>query len=87
MRVVTAGLDEDDKVVVKGLMRIRPGTKVAPGTAAAIRPPLESRYPELRADAEWTPLATGIAMTMRADRAPSSDNPVRPGRTTAELSA
>jgi hypothetical protein len=30
LRVVTAGLDADDRVIVNGLMRARPGTKVTP---------------------------------------------------------
>jgi RND family efflux transporter MFP subunit len=30
LRVVTAGLDPDDRVIVNGLMRARPGVKVAP---------------------------------------------------------
>ena len=34
MRVVT-GLDETDRVIVNGLMRVRPGAKVTPATAAA----------------------------------------------------
>lgn len=34
LRVVTAGLEPDDTVVVNGLMRVRPGTKVAPQQAA-----------------------------------------------------
>jgi RND family efflux transporter MFP subunit len=35
LRVVTAGLAADDLVVVNGLMRIRPGAKVAPQQASA----------------------------------------------------
>lgn len=34
LRVVTAGLDADDRVVVNGLMRARPGTKVTPQEVA-----------------------------------------------------
>ena len=49
MRVVTAGLDEDDKVVVKGLMRIRPGTKVAPQMAPAAKTALNATEPEREA--------------------------------------
>jgi hypothetical protein len=30
LRVVTAGLEPDDRVIVNGLMRARPGVKVAP---------------------------------------------------------
>jgi hypothetical protein len=30
LRVVTAGLDPDDRVIVNGLMRARPGVKVTP---------------------------------------------------------
>ncbi len=35
MRVVTTGLDANDTVVVNGLMRVRPGIKVAPEQATA----------------------------------------------------
>lgn len=35
MRVVTTGLSADDRVIVNGLMRVRPGVKVTPQTAAA----------------------------------------------------
>jgi len=35
LRVITAGLTADDVVIVNGLMRIRPGAKVAPQQAAA----------------------------------------------------
>jgi RND family efflux transporter MFP subunit len=35
LRVVTAGLSADDVVIVNGLMRIRPGAKVAPQQASA----------------------------------------------------
>jgi len=34
LRVVTAGLEADDRVIVNGLMRARPGTKVAPQEVA-----------------------------------------------------
>ena len=34
LRVVTAGLDPDDRVIVNGLMRVRPGVKVAPQAVA-----------------------------------------------------
>src|SRR5262249_61189801 len=33
LRVVTAGLDPDDRVIVNGLMRARPGVKVTPQEA------------------------------------------------------
>jgi RND family efflux transporter MFP subunit len=35
LRVITAGLDADDTVVVNGVMRVRPGTKVTPEQATA----------------------------------------------------
>jgi len=35
MRVITTGLDANDSVVVNGLMRVRPGAKVAPEQATA----------------------------------------------------
>ena len=35
MRVITAGLDANDTVVVNGLMRVRPGVKVTPQQATA----------------------------------------------------
>ena len=35
LRVVTAGLEADDRVIVNGLMRVRPGVKVTPQQAAA----------------------------------------------------
>ena len=35
LRVITSGLDADDRVIVNGLMRARPGVKVAPREAAA----------------------------------------------------
>ena len=34
LRVVTAGLESDDRVIVNGLMRARPGVKVAPQEVA-----------------------------------------------------
>jgi hypothetical protein len=34
LRVVTAGLEPDDRVIVNGLMRVRPGVKVAPQAVA-----------------------------------------------------
>jgi hypothetical protein len=39
MRVVTAGLAADDVIVVNGLMRIRPGSKVSPQQATAATTP------------------------------------------------
>lgn len=35
LRVITAGLDPDDTIIVNGLMRIRPGAKVTPQQATA----------------------------------------------------
>lgn len=35
LRVITAGLAADDTVIVNGLMRVRPGVKVAPQQATA----------------------------------------------------
>jgi len=35
LRVVTAGLTADDVVIVNGLMRVRPGSKVTPQEATA----------------------------------------------------
>jgi RND family efflux transporter MFP subunit len=35
LRVITAGLDPDDTIVVNGLMRVRPGSKVTPQQATA----------------------------------------------------
>ena len=35
LRVITSGLDPEDKVIVNGLMRVRPGSKVAPEQATA----------------------------------------------------
>lgn len=35
LRVITAGLDANDNIVVNGLMRVRPGVKVAPEQATA----------------------------------------------------
>ena len=32
LRVVRSGLDADDTVVIDGLVRVRPGAKVAPGS-------------------------------------------------------
>ena len=37
LRVVTAGLESNDRVIVNGLMRARPGVKVAPQEAAGER--------------------------------------------------
>ena len=34
LRVITAGLEPDDRVIVNGLMRARPGVKVTPQEAA-----------------------------------------------------
>lgn len=42
MRVITAGLDANDSVVVNGLMRVRPGSKVAPEQAAAENKPTDT---------------------------------------------
>jgi hypothetical protein len=38
LRVITAGLNADDTVVVNGLMRVRPGAKVTPQQAEASNP-------------------------------------------------
>ncbi len=38
VRVIREGLSKDDKVVVNGLMRVRPGITVSPQTAAAPAP-------------------------------------------------
>jgi RND family efflux transporter MFP subunit len=35
LRVITAGLSPDDEIIVNGLMRVRPGAKVAPQEATA----------------------------------------------------
>ena len=35
LRVIASGLEADDRVVVNGLMRVRPGVKVAPQRATA----------------------------------------------------
>jgi len=37
LRIVTSGIKEGDRVVVNGLMRVRPGMKVAP-TLTAMEP-------------------------------------------------
>jgi RND family efflux transporter MFP subunit len=44
LRVITSGLAPDDRVVINGLMRARPGTKVTPqqGAIAAATPPPSS---------------------------------------------
>ncbi len=77
-----------DRTLAETIASLRPGIALAFGTAAAaIRPPLASRFPEHRAASAWTPLETGIALTMRSNGASSPDHTVRPGRTTAELSA
>jgi hypothetical protein len=34
LRVITAGLDANDTVIVNGLMRVRPGAKVSPQQAS-----------------------------------------------------
>jgi hypothetical protein len=34
MRVIQAGLDAEDRVIVNGLMRARPGAKVSPQVVA-----------------------------------------------------
>jgi RND family efflux transporter MFP subunit len=36
LRIVTSGLEAGDRVVVNGLMRVRPGMKVAPTVAAMV---------------------------------------------------
>jgi RND family efflux transporter MFP subunit len=46
MRVITAGLDANDTVVVNGLMRVRPGTKVSPQMATADNSPTPDKAPE-----------------------------------------
>ena len=38
LRVVTAGLEPDDRVIVNGLMRVRPGVKVTPQAVAGDAP-------------------------------------------------
>ena len=35
LRVIKAGLNPDDTVIVNGLMRVRPGAKVSPQQASA----------------------------------------------------
>ena len=45
-RVIKSGLQEDDRVIVNGLMRARPGQKVTPETQA---PPLAGT-PEAKVD-------------------------------------
>jgi hypothetical protein len=37
-RVIRSGLEADDRVIVSGLMRVRPGVKVTPQTGAASAP-------------------------------------------------
>lgn len=77
-----------DRALAETIAALRPAPAISFGdAAAAIRPPLQTRFPAYRTATEWTPLATGIALTMRADGASLPDNPFRPGRTTAELSA
>jgi hypothetical protein len=39
LQVVRSGLGPDDKVIVNGLMRARPGAKVTPQAADAALPP------------------------------------------------
>ena len=36
--IVSQGLEPDDKIVVEGLQKVRPGTKVHPTTASAMAP-------------------------------------------------
>lgn len=43
LRVIKEGLAADDRVVVNGLMRVRPGLKVAPSEAAAASQPAPAR--------------------------------------------
>ena len=44
-RVIKSGLSPDDKIVVNGLMRIRPGQKVTPQEEGA-KPPADAKPPE-----------------------------------------
>jgi hypothetical protein len=41
LRVIAGGLESQDRVIINGLMRVRPGAKVAPqeGKIASAEPP------------------------------------------------
>lgn len=85
---VVAPQPATDRALAETIAGLRPGTALEFGTTeAAIRPPLASRFPEHRAANAWTPLEKGIALTLRANGATSTDHTVRPDRTSAELSA
>ena len=58
LRVVTAGLEPDDRVIVNGLMRARPGVKVAPQEVGRQRRRLGLR----RQRRDHAPTETGAAM-------------------------
>ena len=45
LRVVASGLEADDRVVVNGLMRVRPGAKVTPQQSTAAAAPAACATP------------------------------------------
>ena len=50
LRVITAGLEPDDRVIVNGLMRARPGVKVAPQESRQPMPPRSPAAPQTTAN-------------------------------------
>ncbi len=49
LRVVRSGLDEKDRVIINGLMRVRPGAKVAP-KAGQIASAADASKPETKSE-------------------------------------
>jgi multidrug efflux pump subunit AcrA (membrane-fusion protein) len=41
LRIVRRGLQPDDRIIINGLMRVRPGAKVAPEPGAIAPPEIE----------------------------------------------
>lgn len=67
MRIITAGLQAGDRVIVKGLQRVKPGQKVEPELAQVDPTPTTLRKPVANAPAPRTrPVATPAAGRQRS---------------------
>jgi hypothetical protein len=70
LRVIKEGLGPDDRVIVNGLMRARPGQKVKPEVAGA--------KPSAAAPANPAPVKSAPAKSAPAKSAPAKTTPAKP---------
>jgi RND family efflux transporter MFP subunit len=81
LRIVTAGLNAGEHVIVKGLQRVRPGQKVEAELVATPLPPTTARKPVMPMPATGTPAGEAAPAEPPSAEPPSAqrtDDPRRP---------